>query len=965
VARSQEEYYTGAGEAPGYWLGQAAGELGLDGMVTEEGLHRILNGAHPLSGARLGAPPGGVRVAGYDLTFRAPKSVSLLYGLGGPQVAGAVREAHDQAVAEAVGYLERQAAIVSRGHARERQELASGVVAAAYRHRTSRAGDPLLHTHVLVGALGRGGDGRWTALDGRALYGHAKTAGYLYQAVLRGELTRRLGVQWGPVHRGTADIAGVPRAVVEVFSQRRAQIRRWLAETGGHSAKAAQVAALATRPVKERGVGEVTLRERWRDRAEAVGFSDRELARCLHRAEPATLSAGDVEQLQAWLASPDGLTRGVSTFTRRDAIRGLCQALATGGSAVEIERLADGFLDGNAQVRAVAARPRRGSGGLLPVDQRCYSTGELLAVEARVVAGGLGRRGEGAGVVPAAVLEEALRVHTQLIEQEARAGRVPWRLAGEQIALVQALVTSGDGVQLINAKAGSGKTSALRAARLAWEGAGYRVVGVALAARAAQELRAGAGIQASTIARLLGDLGNPGGQGWDARTVLVVDEAGMVGTRTLARLLDYAERAGTKVVLCGDVAQLPEIDAGGVFRALWRRLGGAELEHNRRQQQPWERQALDALRAGDAAAAIASYLAHGRVVICRRAGSLRDKLVADWWQAAHRSGEQPPIMLAARRVDVADLNARARTLMQGAGRLSGDPLRVGGREFAVGDRVLLLRNAYRLGVLNGTRAAVVTVDHEHGSLGIRTDEGCLVELPRWYVGAWGQCWVDHGYAMTATKAQGMTTDRAFVLGTDELYREWGYVAMSRARLETRLYVATGDDPEARDLDLRSSPPADPVAELARWLERSHAKHLALDQRSRTTIDPSPTDIRRLLRPIAAAAGAAPDRGPQPGRDLRGEPVGRAAGIEGDPPRYLLAELGGRPRSSAARALWRTAAARIQDYRNRYGVDDPKRPLGPEPAEPGQRADWQAVSETIAQAAARIDTYERGIDFDEL
>jgi len=570
VARSQEEYYTGAGEAPGYWLGRAAEELGLGGRVTDDGLHRILNGAHPLTGQRLGAPPGGVRVAGYDLTFRAPKSVLLLYGLGAPKVAGAIREAHEQAITEAVGYLERQAAIVSRGHARERQELASGLVAAAYRHRTSRAGDPLLHTHVLVGALGRGGDGRWTALDARALYAHAKTAGYLYQAVLRGELTRRLGVEWAPVHRGAADIAGVPRAVVEVFSQRRAQIRRWLTETGGHSARAAQVAALATRPAKERGVGEATLRGRWRERAEAVGFTDRELASCLHRAEPAPLTASDVDQLEAWLASPDGLTCGLSTFTRRDAIRGVCEALGSGGSVWEIERLADRFLSGSAQVRLIAARPRRsrsggaggGRSGLLLVDQRCYSTQELLAVEGQVVASGLRRRQDGAGIVPASTLDEALRVHTRLIEEEAP-DRPPWPLAAEQIAMVETLVTSGDGVQLINAKAGSGKTSALRAARMAWEGAGYRVVGAALAARAAQELRDGAGIDASTIARLLGDLNDPRSRGLDSRTVLVVDEAGMVGTRTLAGLLGHAEHAGAKVVLCGDVGQLPEIDAGG------------------------------------------------------------------------------------------------------------------------------------------------------------------------------------------------------------------------------------------------------------------------------------------------------------------------------------------------------------------------------------------------------------------
>jgi hypothetical protein len=644
--------------------------------------------------------------------------------------------------------------------------------------------------------------------------------------------------------------------------------------------------------------------------------------------------------------------------------------LGSGGSVLEIERLADQFLGGNEQVRLVAARPRHGGpgagwSGLLPVDQCCYSTRELLAVEARAVACGVGRRGEGAAVVPPAVLDEALRAHARLIEQEAPVGRAPWRLAAEQTAMVQALVTSGDGVQLINAKAGSGKTSALRAARLAWEGAGYRVVGAALAARAAQELCDGAGIQASTIARLLGDLDDDRTPGLDARTVLVVDEAGMVGTRTLARLLGHAERAGTKVVLCGDVGQLPEIDAGGVFRALWGRLGGAELEHNRRQQQPWERAALDALRAGDAAAAIASYLEHGRVVMRRRPGGLRDKLVGDWWHAAHRPGEQPPIMLAARRVDVADLNARARTRMQTAGRLGADPLRVGGREFAVGDRVLLLRNAYRLGVLNGTRATVLSVDHDRGSLGVRTDDDRLVELPGWYLHGWGRCWVDHGYAMTATKAQGMTTDRAFVLGTDELYREWGYVAMSRARLETRLYVATGD-PELQDLDLRSSPAGDLVAGLARWLERSRGKHLALDQRSRVSIDDTAsTSVPASLRPTPAAPPPTRDGDDERPRDARRGPVGRASGVQGDPPRYVVAELGGRPVSPAARALWRKAAARIEDYRSRYGIDDPKRPLGLQPQEAGQRAEWQAVSEAITQAAARIDQYERAIDLAEL
>jgi hypothetical protein len=290
-------------------------------------------------------------------------------------------------------YLERHAAIVGRGHARERQELTSGFVAAAYQHRTSRAGDPLLHTHVLVAALGRGEDGRWTALDARALHAHAKTAGFLYQAVLRAELTRQLGVAWGPVRQGAADVAGVPRPVIEAFSQRRQQIRRWLAEFGCHSARAAQAAALATRRAKQPGVAEVTLRDRWRQQADAVGFTVGELNRCLGRIEAQPLTAADAATIATWLVHPEGLTRRVSTFTRRDALQGICQALGQGGSVAEIERLADQFLRGNQHVRLVATQPRRrasamqpSGNGLLPIDQRRYSTRELLAVEGAVLA---------------------------------------------------------------------------------------------------------------------------------------------------------------------------------------------------------------------------------------------------------------------------------------------------------------------------------------------------------------------------------------------------------------------------------------------------------------------------------------------------------------------------------------------------------------------------------------------------
>ncbi len=192
VASGVEDYYTGSGEAAGYWLGAGTAALGLCGIVQAEALRAVLGAADPTSGQRL-TRAGHRRVPGFDLTFRAPKSVSVLYGLADEDVAGVVRDAHDRAVAAALGYLERQAGWSRRGVDGVERVRVAGLVAAAFRHRSSRAGDPLLHTHVLLANLGQAtDDGCWRTLDARQLYRHAKTAGYVYQAALRTELTRRL-----------------------------------------------------------------------------------------------------------------------------------------------------------------------------------------------------------------------------------------------------------------------------------------------------------------------------------------------------------------------------------------------------------------------------------------------------------------------------------------------------------------------------------------------------------------------------------------------------------------------------------------------------------------------------------------------------------------------------------------------------------------------------------------------------
>src|SRR4051794_27420324 len=250
----------------------------MGGEVEDDDLHAVLNGLSPRTGDPLAATHGGTRVPGFDLTFSAPKSVSVAFGLGDADVSREVREAHELAVTGALDYMERHAAVARRGHGGLELVPGNGFVAAAFRHRTSRAGDPQLHTHVLVANMTRGPDNRWTALDGRRLYAHAKTAGYLYQAQLRTELVRRLGVEWTPVHNGTAEIAGVPPPVRRAFSRRRAEIEQTMAARGEHSAKAAQVATLDSRQAKDYGVSPESLRDRWADKARRLGFEPRELA---------------------------------------------------------------------------------------------------------------------------------------------------------------------------------------------------------------------------------------------------------------------------------------------------------------------------------------------------------------------------------------------------------------------------------------------------------------------------------------------------------------------------------------------------------------------------------------------------------------------------------------------------------------------------------------------------------------
>src|SRR2546429_5766354 len=219
VAQGWDDYYAGRGEAPGEWVGRGADALGLGGRVSSEQFSALIAGVDPREpDIRLRSSERDPKVAALDLTFSAPKTVSVLAAVGPDGLAAELILAHERALRAALSYLEDVAVQVRRGHDGRLVHAGDGLIAAAYRHRMSRALDPQLHTHVVAANLTRGPDGRYTALHGAPLYRAAKTAGYLYQSHLRCLITERLGLRWGPVRKGAAELVGVPEAVLEEFS---------------------------------------------------------------------------------------------------------------------------------------------------------------------------------------------------------------------------------------------------------------------------------------------------------------------------------------------------------------------------------------------------------------------------------------------------------------------------------------------------------------------------------------------------------------------------------------------------------------------------------------------------------------------------------------------------------------------------------------------------------------------------
>ena len=856
VAESFDDYYTGAGEADGQWLGGSAARLGLTGTVQSEDLQAVLAGMAPGTG---GLSPNGTtptthprRVPGFDLTFKAPKSASVLYAVSDdPAVQGAVIEAGDQAMQAAIGWLEREAIEVQRGShnqawlaghtdmpgAGRRRLGTSGVVAASFRHRTSRASDPLLHWHVLVANLVEGADGKWSAFAHPDLYRNARAAGEVFQGVYRQELTDRLGVEWRP-GRHVPEIAGIPQGLLDRFSKRSAEIDAWLAATGTpNDAAGRQEAVLATRRHKPEMEGERFDAE-WKREAIEYGWgpehADRLIAEADELATPGYQQAWRIDDTafdehgvpepyersvhpEDWIADVlrRDLTNSDSTFTLADLTQAIAARQGHGATVGTIERIAHRVLASDHTV-PVTTRPGQ---------PRSWTSRELLDTETQFIAA---MHQSAVSIAPSDdVVDAAIAVKVGL--------------GVDQAAAVRSLSRSAHAVSVMIGPAGTGKTFTVDAIRVAFEQAGYRVLGAAPSARAALELADGAHIESRTIHSILQrwatGLDTPARQ-----SLLVIDEAGMADIRTLTTIVEQQVAAGGRVLLVGDHHQLPEIGAGGGFAyAAEHAYTVCELTINRRQQQPWEQAALHELRDGSVPQAVHAYLEHGRVIVAETPADMIRTAVDAWF--ASRDGGLTPVLLAGTNqiVDVLNDTVIGRLIAQGE--LDDiDPTGYGPGAYRIGERVVVRRNSNQqtttggdVALANGQPGTIIST--RHGQLTVRLDHtGDEVILDASYLQRGGH--VTHAYALTTHRAQGGTWDQAIAVGADGLYREGAYVEMSRgadhnlivltdpeiAELHRQLQAEAETERHDTGLDIDDHPSVDD--ELARRMSNNHAKELA-------------------------------------------------------------------------------------------------------------------------------------------
>ena len=754
TALAREDYYLEGGEPPGLWCGDGAKALGFSGEIDKESFSKIFDGLDAKGRPLVQNAGQENRQAGWDLTFSAPKSVSVLWSLLPTEAGAKVRECQLEAVRKACKYLEDEAGWTRRGKAGAIREKASLIVG-LFEHGTSRAGDPQLHTHALFMNLAVRHDGTTGTIESKPFYQHKMAAGALYRSELANQLQQKLGVEIERV-RSWFEVKGIDKNLTEHWSTRRKEIEEALAKSGFQSSKASEMAALNTRHVKQH-IAREELFEEWKAKGKELGW-DADQARTIVKAGP--FQHKDPPKVAKALAVKEALediTNHQSYFSEREFVRKVAeQAQGKGIGAADVRGATRDYLADN------AVHLQKG-------DQIFFTTPEMLEQEIDMLS-----RAEKSRV--GTHHQVADRVVAQAIKNNSH-------LRQEQKAAIEHITLGRGSIAAVSGMAGTGKTTMLKVAAEIWKQSGFTPRGIALSGKAADGLSTEAGIQSSTIAKTLFELEksrNP----LTEKTVLILDEAGMVGTKHMNRLIKEVEKAKAKLVLVGDAKQLQPVDAGGPFGAIVDLLGDVAMTEIIRQKEPWAREAVHDMANGLAARALDAFASRGQVSITDDKPQARSALLKAW-QAGGLEKPQDNLILTSTNQDAAILNREAQAVRKEEGYLGSKSIKAAGEVFYQGDRILFTKNAAPRGIRNGS---IGTIDKIESlltqKLHVILDNGRRVQVPLDEYDS-----IKLGYAVTTHKSQGMTTQDTFIL-TDEAMqdRELSYVQASRARGTTRIFT---------------------------------------------------------------------------------------------------------------------------------------------------------------------------------
>ncbi|MCG9729597.1 relaxase domain-containing protein [Shewanella sp. Isolate13] len=777
---AKEDYYLDGGEPNGEWAGVGARLIGLSGTVETEEYLNIMKGLTPDGKYALRQQNSLKQRAGWDLTFSAPKSVSIAWARADKALKLGIQAAHKQAVIKAVEKLELHASYTRIGKNGTLQERTLGLTAGLFEHATSREQDPQLHTHCLIANVAPRNDGSWGTIDSRHFYLWQKAIGASYRAELAYQL-HSLGFEIESDNE-SFKLPCIPQNICELYSKRSKEIEAELSKYGARSSssKIGDIAVLATRN-KKKNIARNALYQQWHKELDLLKLSTENLLTNMvneNESENIQVEQGNLELSTQLLAEKLGESK--SSFTQQEIYRQaneLAQCSTEGADIAEL--VARSFIDNEKTIEV----------GLDSKGRQLFTTTSILEMEQKLIS-----------LAKDLALKESFHLTENVIKSNIEQHH--FQLSEEQREAVHQ-ACQPNCFSILQGSAGAGKSASMDAVRKIYQKNGYHVIGASIAKSAANNLALEANIETHTIAKLIKDAESK--RMALTNKLILIDEAGQVSTKDLLKLIELSTQHDCKILLVGEDKQLDAIEHAGALRYLSQPkvIGTTRIETIRRQRDQWSKQVVADLRDGRTMQALNELDNRELLNFSEDAESAKNALVKKWNNYRKSQPNKQSLLLAHRWADVMDLNAKAREALQAEGTLPTKQVeikcaignKVFTQQFAVGERIRLTKNNYKMGLTNGDLGTVTDIAtnlNEEIVLDILLDSGKQVSInTSSYCCPEGNCHIAQAYAMTVYSSQGLTIDGdTFIYYTSGMDRANSYVAGSRHKDNSHWFFST-------------------------------------------------------------------------------------------------------------------------------------------------------------------------------